>query len=60
MWQEENKCEGYLAWSLFDDFEWTDGYTARFGNFFVDFLFFFLKRYPKKSAAWFKKLLLLR
>lgn len=59
MWQEKNKCEGYLAWSLFDDFEWTDGYTARFGIFFVDFRDG-LKRYPKKSAAWFKKLLLFR
>ncbi|GAB2232942.1 hypothetical protein Droror1_Dr00012012 [Drosera rotundifolia] len=46
----------YYAWSLFDDFEWFDGYTTRFGLHFIDYGND-LQRYPKKSAFWFKKFL---
>ncbi|KAK9287760.1 hypothetical protein L1049_016200 [Liquidambar formosana] len=46
---------GYFAWSLVDNFEWRSGYTSRFGIVYVDFKT--LKRYPKMSAYWFKKLL---
>ncbi|KAI4350999.1 hypothetical protein L6164_005393 [Bauhinia variegata] len=46
---------GYFAWSLLDNFEWTLGYTSRFGIVYVDF--HTLKRYPKMSALWFKELL---
>lgn len=46
---------GYFAWSLLDNFEWRIGYTSRFGMVFIDFDT--LKRIPKMSAYWFKKLL---
>ncbi|XXG56627.1 hypothetical protein AAC387_Pa03g3993 [Persea americana] len=48
--------KGYFAWSLLDNFEWADGYTVRFGINYVDYEDG-LKRYPKKSAIWFKKFL---
>eukprot|EP01018_Ginkgo_biloba_P033169 Gb_35939 [translate_table: standard] len=47
---------GYFAWSLLDNFEWTSGYTVRFGLHYVDYKNN-LKRYPKASANWFKKFL---
>lgn len=46
---------GYFAWSLLDSFEWTFGYTSRFGIVYVDYKD--LKRYPKMSAYWFRELL---
>lgn len=47
--------EGYFLWSLLDNFEWADGYTARFGLYYTDFVT--QKRTPKLSAAWFKALM---
>lgn len=46
--------KGYYVWSLMDLFSWTNGYDKRYGLFYVDFET--QKRYPKKSAYWFKKI----
>ncbi len=46
---------GYLAWSLFDNFEWAWGYTGRFG--LVEVNFETLERIPKLSADWFSSVI---
>ncbi|CAI9760942.1 unnamed protein product [Fraxinus pennsylvanica] len=43
--------KGYFIWSLFDGFEWSQGYTVRFGIFHVNFKDS-LARFPKDSALW--------
>ncbi|KAK6232401.1 hypothetical protein SCA6_002474 [Theobroma cacao] len=47
---------GYFAWSLLDNFEWSHGYTKRFGLVYVDYKNG-LTRHPKSSAMWFKQFL---
>jgi beta-glucosidase len=42
---------GYLTWSFLDNFEWTEGYSKRFGLVYVDFET--QSRIPKASALWF-------
>ncbi|MDO5088841.1 MAG: 6-phospho-beta-galactosidase [Leptotrichiaceae bacterium] len=46
--------KGYFLWSLMDVFSWSNGYEKRYGLFYVDFKT--QKRYPKKSAYWYKKI----
>ena len=46
---------GYFAWSLLDNFEWSEGYRMRFGLVHVDFAT--QRRTPKASARWYGRLI---
>ena len=53
---EENiNIAGYFAWSFFDNFEWREGYTKRFGIVRVDYDT--QKRTPKLSAKFYQELI---
>jgi beta-glucosidase len=43
--------EGYFAWSLLDNFEWSHGYSKRFGLVYVNYET--QQRIPKASAKWY-------
>jgi beta-glucosidase len=47
--------KGYFCWSLFDNFEWSWGYTRRFGLVYVDYPT--QARVPKTSARWYSGLI---
>ncbi|KAL0338770.1 UNVERIFIED_CONTAM: Oleuropein beta-glucosidase [Sesamum angustifolium] len=50
------RIKGYFAWSLFDNYEWAEGYSVRFGMFYIDYVNGYT-RYPKKSAIWYMNFL---
>jgi beta-glucosidase len=46
---------GYFVWSLLDNFEWSEGYSKRFGIVYIDYET--LERIPKASARWYSRLI---
>lgn len=54
--QEQVNIKGYFAWTLMDNFEWNEGYNARFGLIHVDFKT--QLRTIKNSGYWWRNFLL--
>ncbi len=46
---------GYFVWSLFDNFEWAEGYSKRFGLVYVEYGS--QRRIPKTSARWYTEVI---
>ncbi|XP_075233271.1 myrosinase 1 [Lycorma delicatula] len=55
----EDGCKiiGYSAWSLLDSFEWSSGYTEKFGFYRIDFTDPKRKRTPKRSASYYRNVI---
>ena len=53
--QEGIKVDGYFVWTLTDNFEWAEGYHARFGLVHVDFET--QQRIVKQSGLWYRDFL---
>ena len=49
--ESQVNVKGYFAWSYADNFEWNEGFTVRFGLYYVNYTD--LSRHPKNSACWF-------
>ncbi|XP_054822753.1 coniferin beta-glucosidase-like [Prosopis cineraria] len=50
------KVKGYMYWTVFDDFEWGEGYVPRYGLYCIDFQND-LKRIPKLPVQWYRNFL---
>lgn len=53
--QDSIPVHGYFHWSLFDNFEWAEGYHQRFGLIHVDFVT--QQRTLKQSAHYYRKVI---
>jgi beta-glucosidase len=53
--EEGVNMEGYMVWSLLDNFEWASGYAKRFGIVHVDYET--QRRTLKDSALWYRSFL---
>lgn len=53
--EEGVDLKGYMVWSLMDNFEWTFGYTKRFGLVYVDYET--QRRVVKRSGRWYSNVI---
>ncbi|KAK7088806.1 lactase/phlorizin hydrolase-like [Littorina saxatilis] len=49
--------KGYFVWTLTDTFEWSKGYTMKFGLYYVDFGRDERPRFPRASVTFYTKLI---
>ncbi|KRT82775.1 glycoside hydrolase, partial [Oryctes borbonicus] len=54
---DQCNVKAYTIWSLLDNMEWTDGYTVKFGLYFVDFNNPSRRRVAKNSVEFYKVLI---
>lgn len=47
--------KGYYVWSLMDNFEWSAGFSMRYGLYYTDFQT--QERIPKKSVEWYSSVI---
>lgn len=50
--EEGIDVRGYFLWTLYDSFEWTGGYSSRYGIYYTDYDT--QERIPKKSVEWYR------
>ena len=53
--EEGVRLEGYFVWSLMDNFEWSFGFSKRFGLVHIEYSS--QRRIPKESFDWYRKVI---